>query len=230
MAAVSVVRPLPPIARPRCDEITGNNECADDEKRRGKDPGRGQSLREKAGGRAEQGQQDEGPQARDVAGLLLLGLALLALDADKRAEQDGDGEIAGPRAAPADSSPLSFSTSQLSPLYLPLAGRSDAAEGCVGVGGLARCLPPHPARPMAGHPPRQGEGLESVLGRGAFAVLGVERHETVAGGGRDAALGDEAADEPRRRHVEAEIGGRASLGRDQNARDRAVGQLARTCA
>ena len=127
---------LAPIARPHCDEITGNDECADDEKRRGQDPGRGQILREKAGGRAEQGQQGEGPQARDVAGLLLLGLALLALDADKRAEQDGDGEIAGDREQLLlNSSPLSFSTSQLSPLYLPLAGRSDAAEGCVGVGG-----------------------------------------------------------------------------------------------
>ena len=51
-------------------------------------------LGEKAGGRAEQGQQGEGPQARDMAGLLLLCLALLALDADKRAEQDGNGEIA----------------------------------------------------------------------------------------------------------------------------------------
>lgn len=37
-------------------------------------------------GGTEKGKQGEGPQARDVVGFLLLGLALLALDADERAE------------------------------------------------------------------------------------------------------------------------------------------------
>ena len=87
--------PLVVLARARRGEVAGGDEGADGEQRRGEDPGRGELFRHPAGGGAEQRQQDEGAQAGDVAGVVLLRLPLLALDADQRAEQDGGGEVAG---------------------------------------------------------------------------------------------------------------------------------------
>ena len=89
--------PLAVLAHARGGEIAHHDEGADDDERRRQDPGRRQAAGEKAGSRAEQREQGEGAQARDMLGLMLLGLALLALDADESAEQDGDGEIAGNR-------------------------------------------------------------------------------------------------------------------------------------
>src|SRR5215210_2795233 len=58
------------------------------------------------------------------------------------------------------------------------------------------------------------------------ATLRIEHGETVPRGGRDAALGDEAGDEPGGRHVEPKIGRGTRGRRDRDAGDRPIGEFA----
>jgi len=81
------------LARSRGDAIAGHDEGTHDHERGSEDPGNRKGSRQPTRGRSEKRQQNKGAQARNVAGFLLLGLALLALDADESAQQDGGSEI-----------------------------------------------------------------------------------------------------------------------------------------
>ena len=102
---------------------------------------------------------DKGAQAGDVAGLVLFRFPFFALDADKRPEQNGGGEVQREiekflivhRLIPLGCTRPKNGEPQPDTLYLPLAGRSGVALRRWG-GGNDLTHPP------SARAPRQGEG------------------------------------------------------------------------